>query len=280
MITSQRNGTAVITGAAGGFGQCFARTLAKKGYDLLLIDRRQPELAEVQGKLQSQFDVQVSSRVVNLTDHDDVESLANHLASDRSIEMLVNNAGFANLRQYTEISPEKHEQMIALHVTAPNRLTRAVLPTLIDKNKGVIVNVSSLGAWLPSGDAQYAATKAYLLVLAQALHQELRGTGVQVQALCPSFVDTGFHNTHEMNRFPRASIPASLWMTPEQVIDSCFQGLARNRAIVIPGWRNRVISIGLRSPWMSYLIRQFVQPGKPTAEQEMTESIPTTESTA
>ncbi len=280
MIQSQRNGTAVITGAAGGFGQCFARSLADKSYNLLLIDRRQAELAEVQSKLQSQFDVQVDARTVDLTDHAEVESLANQLSRDRSIEMLVNNAGFANLRQYTEISPDKHEQMIALHVTAPNRLTRAVLPTLIEKKQGAIVNVSSLGAWLPSGDAQYTATKAYLLVLAQALHQELRGTGVKVQALCPSFVDTGFHNTQEMNRFPRASIPASLWMTPEQVIECCFQGLARNRAIVIPGWRNRIISIGLRSPWIGYLIRQFVQPGKPSDGQEITDSIQATESTA
>lgn len=286
MIQAARTGTAVITGAAGGFGQCFARTLAARGYDLLLIDRRPAELNDVKLQLEAEYDVQVDSRVVDLTDDADVEALAQLLARDPSIEMLVNNAGFANLKQYIEIAPEKHEQMIALHVTAPNRLIRAVLPNLIEKRQGAIVNVSSLGAWLPSGDAQYTATKAYLLVLAQALHQELKGTGVRVQALCPSFVDTGFHNTQEMNRFPRASIPASLWMTPEQVIQCCFQGLERNRAIVIPGWRNRIISIGLRSPWIGYLIRQFVQPGKPSGQQvlsdepSLSESIQTTESAA
>ncbi len=270
MMQTRDAGIAVITGAAGGFGRCFADHFAAQGFQLKLVDCRPEPLQAVADQLQQQHQVSIETHVADLTNQDEVELLANQLQREASTQVLINNAGFANLRQYIEISAEKHAQMIALHVTTPNRLIRAVLPGMLQRAQGSIINVSSLGAWLPSGDAQYAATKAYLLVLAQALHQELQGTGVQVQALCPSFVDTGFHNTQEMSRFPRASIPASLWMTPEQVVCSCLQGMHRNRPIVIPGWRNRVISIGLRSPWISYLIRQWVQPGKPpqTAELE------------
>ena len=146
-----------------------------------------------------------------------------------------------------------------LHVTAPMQLTRAVLPGMIERDRGNIINVSSLGAWLPSGDAQYAATKSYLLVLSESLHDELAGTNVRVQALCPSFVDTGFHMTEEMKRFPKNSIPKRFWMKTEDVVDCSLKRLQQNRAVVVPGWRNRIFCFALRQPMISPLIRRIVR---------------------
>lgn len=255
-----RGNCAVITGAAGGFGRCFAERLARQGLNLILIDRLEPELKQWSEELSQKHSVSVEPVVFDLTDSTAVAEFAASLEHRSDIEFLINNVGFAHLRNFVDIDAEKHLEMVALHVTTPLRMTRAVLPGMLARNRGNIINLSSLGAWLPSGDAQYAATKSYLLVLSQSLHEELRGTKVRIQALCPSFVDTGFHNTAEMKRFPKQDIPSRWWMKPEQVIECSFKALKKNRAVVIPGWRNRLFSVGLRSPFVQPLIGRFFRP--------------------
>ncbi len=255
--------SAVITGAAGGFGQCFSNELARRGYGLILVDRNAAKLEQVVNELLTQHPRAIRHHVVDLTDPIQVNELAQMLSRDESIDFLVNNAGFAHLRNFIEIETDRHLEMIALHVAAPTRLIRAVLPGMTRRRSGNIINVSSLGAWLPSaGDAQYAATKSYLLVLSQSLQAEFKAANVRVQALCPSFVDTGFHNTVEMNRFPRRSIPKGMWMRADDVVQCSLNALKRNQPVVIPGWRNRLLSVGLRSPWINPVIGLFSRPNR------------------
>jgi short-subunit dehydrogenase len=137
--------------------------------------------------------------------------------------------------------------MIRVHVMTPACLTRAVLPGMLERNRGDIVNVSSLGAWMPAaGYVQYASTKAYLVTFSQALREELRGTGVRIQVLCPGFVESGFHDTQAMAGFDKGVVPAKFWNSPEQVVDCSLTSLARNRLVAIPGWRNRLLSCAMR----------------------------------
>ena len=273
MIRNQLPRTAVITGAAGGFGNCFAERLAAQGFDLILIDRRKEDLIAMCDRLESEHQIVTEAMVLDLTDQNSVKSLADHLALRCNIEFLINNVGFAHLRDFVDIHVDRHLDMVALHVTTPMLLTRAVLPGMIHRDSGNIINVSSLGAWLPSGDAQYAATKSYLLVLSQSLHEEVFGTGVRIQALCPSFSDTGFHNTDEMKRFPRQSIPRRLWMTPQAVVDCSLNALGSGQPLVIPGWKNRIFSIGLRMPLLQPIIKRFMRRRKPTVQNAKSHSI-------
>ncbi len=257
---AKADGLAIITGAAGGFGSCFARRLAEQGHNLLLVDRRCEPLAQLSDAIADHYGVHVNCRACDLTNATDLHQLAEQLSELNDVRYLINNAGFAHLKNFVEISASDHARMSALHVHAPMVLIRAVLPGMIERRGGCVINVSSLGAWLPSGDAQYAATKAYQLVLAQALHEEVSQYGVRVQALCPSFVDTGFHNTDEMQRFPRAAIPQGMWMKAEDVIDCSLRSLRQDRVVVIPGWRNRIVSLALRSPFLQPIVNRLVKP--------------------
>jgi uncharacterized protein len=260
-------GRAIVTGAAGGFGRCFAHRLAGMRYALTLVDRRGDLLLQFREELAGRYSVDIQCHVCDMTDPQSLDHLVATLAAEPDIEFLVNNAGFAHLKSFAEIKPEEHARMAALHVHAPMKLIQAVLPVMIKRRTGSIINVSSLGAWLPAGDAQYAATKAYLLVLSQALHGELSPHGIRVQALCPSFVDTGFHNTAEMQRLPRQSIPSRLWMQAEQVIDCSLRSLQQGRVVVIPGWRNRLLSFVLRSPFLQPLVNRVVGSRQSTKHQ-------------
>ena len=280
MIQINKLGMAVITGAAGGFGSCFARRLAERGHNLLLIDRRDKELRELCDSIEKDYGVTAESLVVDLTNMDQVADLAEQLEGREGIEYLINNAGFAHRRDFSDISVDRHCDMVYLHVNTPMQLTRAVLPGMIERNCGNIINLSSLGAWLAAGDVQYAATKTYLIVLSQELQEELWDTNIRVQALCPSFVDTGFHNTTEMTSFPRHSIPKRLWMTSDAVIDCSLKSLEhRNRPIVVPGWRNKIMCAALRARITQPIIRWFerrnkkkLQPDVQRREIELNES--------
>ena len=169
---------AVVTGAAGGLGSCFADRLAKNGYRLLLLDRREEQLAKLCERITSQYGVATERAVVNLCDPRELESLAQRL-SEMTVGLLVNNAGFGTTGYFVDIDASRHSDMIHVHVLAPAMLTHAVLPGMIERDRGAIINVSSLAAWCYSaGSVQYSSTKSYLAVFSQALAQELRGTKV------------------------------------------------------------------------------------------------------
>jgi short-subunit dehydrogenase len=250
-------GLAVITGAAGGLGACFANKLAAQGHSLLLIDRREEQLAQQCKSIQERYGVAAEPCVANLCSREEVESLARRL-EQTDLALLVNNAGFGTTDFFVDIDVSQHLDMIHLHVLTPVMLTHAVLPGMLERGRGGIINLSSLGAFSPTaGNVQYASTKTYLVVFSEALHEELRGTGVHVQALCPGFVRTEFHAADGMKGLDLNRIPAKMWMSAEDVVECSLRNLGGKRVIVFPGLRNRLLGRLMQMPLFQPFVRRF-----------------------
>ncbi len=260
--------TAVVTGAAGGLGASFARKLASQGYGLILLDRREDALKSLCDELVARHGIAVEPIAVDLISDEAVAAIATRLSAMPNLELLVNNAGFGVARFFVDADVEQHLDMVRVHVLAAVRLTHAVLPGMLDRNRGAIINVSSLNAWTPcAGVVSYSATKAYLTVFSQALHDELRGTGVRIQALCPGFIRTDFHDTPEMKGgFNTKQIPGFMWTTPERVVESSLKALPRGRAIVIPGWFNRLTGRLMQMPIAQPIVRALVRQDRTLGE--------------
>ncbi|MGV3486384.1 MAG: SDR family NAD(P)-dependent oxidoreductase [Planctomycetaceae bacterium] len=257
---------AVVTGAGNGIGASFARLLYQQGYRLLLVDLRPENLQNVCEQLEREWggvDSRVETHIADLTDRASVEGLAKRIRDTPDIDLLVNNAGFGSLEEFTDVDVERHAAMIAIHVETPMRLVHAVLPQMKSKNRGSIINVSSLGAFAPCAQAvQYASTKGYLVIFSEALQEELRETNIRVQALCPGFVRTDFHATDAMKNFHRRRIPTNLWTTPDEVASCSLRCLTSGRVVVIPGWRSRMMGLFMRMVLLKPVVRAATRPGK------------------
>ncbi len=250
-----KNNVALITGASSGLGAVFARQLAAQGYDLVLVARREERLAALAAELQQHYPISVEILAADLARSADVERVESRVAEIEGLDVLVNNAGFGTTGRFAEIDLAKSMDMIEVHVTASARLCRAALPGMLARRRGALINVSSVAAFTPlPGNANYAATKAYLLTFSKALHAELRGTGVKVQALCPGFTHTGFHDTAEFEGFKRSQIPGILWMTAEDVVATSLKSLKRNQAVCIPGLKYRLLVAAASSPLMALML--------------------------
>ncbi len=256
----RKNQTAVVTGAAGGLGVCFARRLAAEGYDLVLVDRRAEVLEPLAADLASQHGVAARARPTEMTDMDAMRSLAAELAGLGPIGILVNNAGFGLAKYFIDADVERHLDMLRVHNLAAVRLTHAVLPGMLQCNRGAIVNVASLCAWTPcAGVVSYSSTKAHLVAFSQAVQDEVRDTGIRIQALCPGFVYTGFHAADGMKTFDPRSIPRWMWLTSEQVVDCSLRNLRRRRVIVIPGRRMALLARFMQMPLFRPIVQALVR---------------------
>ena len=257
-IASQR-GLAVVTGAAGGLGLSFANQLGERGFDLLLVDRRQEQLEQVCQSITARFGVSAEPYAIDLCNREEVQRLGKRL-EQTDVQMLVNNAGFGTVDYFADTDPNFLLGMVDVHIVAPTILTRAVLPRMMQRDNGSIINVSSLGALFQSaGNTGYGATKNYLIVFSQSLHQELRGTNVHVQALCPGFVRTGFHAADSMKGFHQCAPAARLWMSADKVVDCSLRRLHKRQVIVVPGLGFRIVGrlaqMPLLRPLMQWITR-------------------------
>jgi short-subunit dehydrogenase len=262
MIEVQK-GTALITGASSGIGEVYARRLAAEGYDLLLTARRAERLEALAAELEQQYGSAVDLFPADLADPDSLRRLEERVAGGPPLALLVNNAGFGVPGPVFEADSDLLQAMIDVHLTATVRLCRAALPAMIRTGGGAVINVSSVAAFLPTPrGAVYSATKAFLNLFTEALGAEVAGTAVRVQALCPGFTRTGFHDTPEYGRFDRSSVPRWLWMSAGQVVDISLAALRRRRVVVIAGWRNRLLVALLRTPLLKTLLRRLARKRK------------------
>ena len=185
-LVSSTTATALITGASSGIGAVFARELASQGHHLVLVARREEKLKGLADALQQEFHLNAQVFLADLSDPADVERVAKKIGECGDLEVLINNAGFGLPGKFVDVPPERNAAMIQVHVLATVRLCRAALPGMIGRGRGSIINVSSIAAFMGSGrNATYSATKAYLNVFSEALQEELKGSGVRVQTLCP-----------------------------------------------------------------------------------------------
>ncbi len=232
---SQSRPLAVVTGASSGIGAVFARRLAAAGHDLLLVARRKERLEELSKELEDRHGVAAEVFAADLTVENQLHAVEQRIAEAGNLDFLVNNAGFGTRGQFFESDVDAQDKMHRLHVIATMRLTRAALPGMVARQKGNVVNVSSVAAFIQgSGNVSYCATKAWMNSFTEGVHLELRACGspVRVQALCPGFTVTEFHDTMGVDR---KLIPASWWMPAEAVVDASLQGLESGRLFVIPG---------------------------------------------
>jgi uncharacterized protein len=221
---------ALVTGASSGIGEAFARRLARDGFALILVARRADLLEQLASTLGG-----AETLVADLTLDEDLARVEARIASAPELELLVNNAGFGTKGRFWETSLDGQDRMHRLHVMATLRLTRAGLAAMVPRGRGGVINVSSVAGFGQSpGNVSYCATKAWMNSFTEGLDLELRGAGskVRVQALCPGFTVTGFHDAMGMSR---EGIPSWLWMPAEDVVEASLRGLQDGKAFVVPG---------------------------------------------
>lgn len=224
--------TAVITGASSVFGAAYAARLAERGYALILVGRDEAGLKQTASEITGRTGAGTEVVVADLTDVVQLARLEQRLATDESIEMLVNGAGAASFAPVAGLAPSSVEQQVALNITAPTRLTAAVLPGLKRRGHGTIVNIASaLVFYILPVSAVYSGTKSYVLTFTQALQQELDGTGVTAQLVVPGAMRTGFWagSGVELSAFPDEAI-----MDPEVAVDAALAGLDAGEPVTIP----------------------------------------------
>lgn len=232
---------ALITGATSGIGAAFATRLAQKGFDLILHGRRQEKLTELAKNLERMYNISTEIIIAELSRAEELKKVEERIQSLDRLDMLINNAGYWTPGTFWEHSPDSLEAMIMVHVIAPVRFIRAALPRMLERNKGDIINVSSIGAYFNITTVEnYGATKAYLLSLTESLHVALTGTGIRVQALAPGFTVTEFHSRLRAD-FTRDQ---RRWMRAEEVVDRSLKALEKGHVVCIPGIKNWLLVKG------------------------------------
>jgi short-subunit dehydrogenase len=232
--------SALITGASAGIGREFARQLVGRAGSLVLVARRRERLEELRDELTARHPtLNVHIRPTDLSDESAVTELCAWLEHEKiAIDLLINNAGLGDRGPFATSEPHRVKEMMAVNVAALTQLTRSLLPGMIARKRGAILNVSSSASFLPIPEfAVYAATKAYVTSFSEAIRAELHGTGVTVTSLCPGPVQTEFSKVAQRASSPREkSRPEFTYVSVEDVVSAGLNAIERGRPLVIPGF--------------------------------------------
>lgn len=232
--------TALITGATAGIGAEFARQLASRGLDLVLVARTLPRLESFAAELRDRFGVSVEILAADLADAAALATVERRVSSAESpIDMLVNNAGFGLVPPFDENSIDEEQVHLDVLVTAPLRLTHAALQQMLPRSTGQIVMIASVAGFTPRGS--YGAAKAWVLSFSRWANIHYAPRGITVTAVAPGFVHTEFH---ERMNADKSTVPSRLWLTAEQVVREGLRDVARGRAVSVPSLRYKVV-VGL-----------------------------------
>ena len=230
---------ALITGASAGIGYEFARQLAPRAASLVLIARRKDRLEELRDELNKQSpSLKIEVRKVDLSDHVQVDAFCEWITRENvAIDFLINNAGLGDSGPFATGDVTRLKEMMQLNVVALTLLTRRLLPQMIARKRGAILNVSSSAGFLPiPGVAVYAASKAYVTSFSEALRAELHGTGISVTALCPGPVHTEFSDVAQRTNTRVAKSPEIAHVSVERVVRDGLAAVEADRPIAIPGF--------------------------------------------
>lgn len=223
--------TALVTGATAGIGNAFARRLARDRYDLVLVSRDEQRLDALAAELRTAYGIEVDVLAADLAEDKGCHAVEARLAdATRPVDVLVNNAGFAVNKQFVNADVDDEDRMLRVLVRAVLRLTRAAVPGMVARRHGVVINLSSVAGFVPQGT--YSAAKAWVTSFTQGLSADLAGTGVRVQALCPGYTQTEFH---ERAGIDMRRTPDWLWLDAADVVEESFAALARGRVVCVPG---------------------------------------------
>jgi short-subunit dehydrogenase len=235
--STSSKGTALITGASTGIGAVYADRLAKRGYDLILIARNGKLLNELAASLSAATGRKVEALPADLTNTADLRKIEERLQTDSSITTLVNNAGFGGVSTLLDSNVDEMENMIALNVTALLRLTKAILPGLLERKTGAIINVASIVALNPELlNGVYSGTKAFVLNLTQSLHKEVSDKGIQLQAVLPGATASEFWDRAGIGG--HQNLPSEIVMSSEEMVDASLAAFDRGELVTIPALPN------------------------------------------
>lgn len=244
-MASLRGRLALVTGASSGIGADLARQLGARGCDLVLVARRRDRLEALAGEISGAHGIAVHVVAQSLTEAGGPAAVHAAVAAlGRPLSVLVNNAGAGVFGEFKDVAWERQRALIALDVSAPVELTRAFLPEMVAQGEGWILQVSSIGAFLPTpGYATYSASKSFVLSFSEALAWELRKTGVRVSALCPGVTETGFFDASGQRRslFQRVGV-----MSSAEVAKAGLDALFAGRTSRVPGFLNAANTFALR----------------------------------
>jgi short-subunit dehydrogenase len=238
---SEHKKTALVTGASAGLGAEYCRQLAERCEVIIGVARRGDRLQNLAAELAGS--VKFHALEADLTSIEGVARTMEALRQKGPVDYLVNNAGFSTFGAFEKVPVDEQRNMVSLHIDATITLCRAAVPFMRERGAGHIINVSSMGAFVPGkGLAVYGATKAFLNYFSQALQVELAGSGIEVQALCPGYIHTEFHAQMKSQGFDKGRIPQQMWMQPQEVVAASLAALGRGQVVVVPGEVNREIA--------------------------------------
>ena len=256
MATATSSPVALVTGASSGIGEVFARKLSARGFSLILVARREDRLR----KLAAELGPETKVVVADLASAENLACVEQLIAESGRLELLVNNAGFGSRLRFWEADLAQQDEMHRVHIMATMRLTHAALRSMVPRQRGAVISVSSVAAFgTAPGAVSYCATKTWINAFTEGLDRELRSirSPVQVQALCPGFTYSEFHDVVQVNR---NSIPRFLWLQPDDVVESSLQALDRRQWLVVPNWKYKAgVTVMRHLPWA--LRRRMSRPG-------------------
>ncbi len=234
----------LITGASAGIGAAFARVAARNDWDVALTARRADRLEALAGELRRDFGAQALTLPADLAEEGAAERiLAAVAAQGRAVDGLFNNAGYGLPGTYAASSWEEQKHAVRLMLEAPCELAHRVLPGMLERRFGRIVNVASLAGLMPgsAGHTTYGAIKSFLIKWSQSLHLECRDAGVHVSALCPGFTYSEFHDVNG-TRGRVSELPPWMWKTSEAVVEAGWAAAEANRPVCVPGAPNKALA--------------------------------------
>lgn len=242
--------TALVTGATAGIGEAFCRFLAAKGYDLVLVARDLDRLNARADELRTKHNIEVEVLRADLFDADDLKEVQRRLSqTDAPIEVLINNAGFGIKDSFLTSELDDEVRLLRVLAEVPMVLMHEVLPVMVARDSGTIINVSSVASFIAGGS--YSAAKSWLTVMSEALHTELSKTNVRVTALCPGFTHTEFHQRGKMKM---DRLPEFMWLDAEDVVADAWKVSQAGGAISVPGGQYKTLTFLAR-----YLPRPIVR---------------------
>ncbi len=228
--------SALVTGASSGIGEAMVHLLGEAGVPQVIVARRVDRLEDLAKGYEH-----VEVLAADLTTTDGLDAVIERITGN-PVDLVVNNAGFGTSGEFHTLDAERMSDEIALNITALTRISRAALGVMVPAGRGYLLNVSSVASFQPAPKlAVYAATKAYVTSLSESLHEEVRGTGVHVTALCPGLTRPEFQSVRRTDSYT-TDFPAMVWMSATEVAETGLRDVAKGDALSIPGAFNKMLA--------------------------------------